>query len=280
MFVAGKLLSILVLVILIFGYSKSNEGEDDYDDEDHNEFEDCEYEIDFKTYKKTAKLDLCDALKTPSLQSRIQLEIYSNHTEEKLRLRASTLSSKIAPTNQSLISLITDVIEDFKYPTSLLTIDNYQFISLSTLKSILSSLINVDFNLFSKNLKKTLIVAKGGHQQMLSCLGTAYPKQDLKVFNITPVFTKAISCNKEPQHDRFFTLQEKLYLNPANQKTFNLNNIHQDDPKKISRSTWYTCNNPTACQTGLQNKKLLDKTIHYALKFLQKARVDKKSTSG
>jgi hypothetical protein len=272
----GKL-SILLLGILLFHCSKSNENEDYYDDEDHNEFEDCEYEIDFKTYKKTAKLDLCDALKNPSSQSRIQLEVYSNHTEEKLRIRASTLSSKIAPTNQTLISLTTDIIEDFKYPASLLTIDNYQLISLPTLKSILSSLINVNLNLLSKNLKKTLIVTKGGHPQMLSCSGNIYPKQDLKILNIKSAFTKPISCNKEPQHDRFFTLQEKIYLNPANQKTFNLIAIHQDDSKKISRTTWYTCNNPIACKIGLQDKQILDKTVNYALKILQKGRANKKN---
>ncbi len=74
----------------------------------------------------------------------------------------------------------------------------------------------------------------------------------------------AAKSNKEQQHNRFFTLQEKIYLNPIHQKTFNLFDIHQDDPKKIVRSTWYTCNNPTACQNGLQEKKFLDKTVNYS----------------
>lgn len=277
---SGKL-CLVVCVVLLFAYSKSNESEEDYpEDEDNNEFEDCEYEVDFKTYKQKQKVDLCEALKNPPPKSRIRLQIYANHTDEKLHLRASTLSSKSGSTNESLLSLTTDIIDDFKNPTSLLTIDDSQLISLSTLQSILSSLINVNLKLLSKNLKKTLIVVKGGHKQILSCSGTLYPKQDLKALNIKASFPKAITCNKEPQQDRFFTLQEKTYLNSVNQKTFNLVDIHQDNQKKIVRSAWYTCNNPAACKIGLQDKKLLDKTVNYVLKVLQKSRTAKKTPSG
>ena len=115
---------------------------------------------------------------------------------------------------------------------------------------------------------------------LFSCSGTFYPKQDIKTLNITPSFTKAISCNKEPQQDRFFTLQEVMYLNPSEEKKFNLVDIHQEDQKKVSRTTWYTCNNPAACKNGLQDKKSLDKTVNYALKYLQKGRGTKKSASG
>ncbi len=135
----------MLVVLLLFNSSQSNESEEDYD-EDQNEFEDCEYEIDFKTYKKTPKVDLCDALKTPLSQSRIQLQIYSNHTDEKIHIRASSLPSKNLPTNQSLLSLTTDIIEDFKHSASLLIIDNYQLLSLATFQSFLSSVINVDLN--------------------------------------------------------------------------------------------------------------------------------------
>jgi len=46
-------LIILLFVIILFCYSKSNDSEVDY--EDNSEFEDCEYVIDFKIYKKNSK---------------------------------------------------------------------------------------------------------------------------------------------------------------------------------------------------------------------------------
>jgi hypothetical protein len=145
-------LSILLFIIILFRYSKSNDSEVDYDDdEDDSEFEDCAYVIDFKTYKKTPKLDLCDALKSPSIKSRIKLQIYSNYTEGKLHLHPVLISSLNPHINKSLITLTTDIVENFKYSISLLTIDDYQLISLSTLQSILLSLINVDLNLLGKN---------------------------------------------------------------------------------------------------------------------------------
>jgi hypothetical protein len=93
-------------------------------------------------------------------------------------------------------------------------------ISLATLQSILSSLINVDLNLLSKNLKKTLILSKGGHKQWLSCSGNVYPKEDIKILNIASTFPKPIACTKEAQHDQLFTLQEKLFIDQAHQKNF------------------------------------------------------------
>ena len=159
-------LSILFLVIfLLFRYSKTDDSDEDYDiGEDANEYEDCEYEVDFKVYKKSPKLDLCNALKTPSPSSHIQLQVYANHTNEKIQLRASSRKSH---SNKSLISLTTDITEDFKHPTSLLTIDNYQLLSLTTVQSILSSIINIDLKLLSKNLKKTLILLKGGKKTII-----------------------------------------------------------------------------------------------------------------
>jgi len=273
-------LRIVLFVSILFSLTRSAEVEEDYDYGDNQSLEDCEYEIDFKTFKKTKKLELCPTLVNPSLQSHIQLHIYANHTQEKLHLRASSSSLTHSNINKSLISLTTDIIEDLKYPTSLLTIDDFQILSLPTLQSILLSLINIDLNLLSKNLKKTLIVAKGGHKQLLSCSGNFYPKQDLKILNITSTFTKPITCTKEIQHDQFFTLQEKLFLNKAQQKDFHLVDIHQDDQKKVSRTSWYTCNNPTACNIGIQNKQMLDKTVNYVLKYLQKGRTEKKTASG
>lgn len=271
----GKWRIVLVLLVLFcFENCRSTEIED-YDEEE-NEFDECGYEINFKTYKKSNQLDLCDALKSPSDKSSIRLEIYSNHTDEKVHIRGS----KSLSSNRSLLTLTTDFIEDFKYPISILTIDNYQLISMKTLQTILSSLINADLNLLGKNLKKTLIVAKGGHKQMLSCSGTFYPKQDLKVLNIQSNMSKGITCNKEPQQDRFFTLEEKIFLNPANQNSFNLVDIHQDDPKKIVRTSWFTCNNPKSCSNGLLDKPSLDKTVNYALKVLRTNRMAKKTPSG
>ena len=269
---SNKLRLLLLLIIIFIRYTKSDDvgGEDYFDDAEHSEFEDCEYEIDFKTYKRLQKLELCDVLKSPSSQSAIQLNMYVNHTEDKIHLRASSLPSTSTNLNRSLITLTTDLIDDFTNPASLLKIDNYQLISFSTLQSMLLSLINVDLKLLGKNLKKTLILSKGGQKTMLSCSGTVYPKQDLKMLNITPAFTKAITCIKEPQQDRFFTLQEKIYLYRDNEKSFKMNDIHRDDQKKISRTTWYICNNPTACVNGVQNIKVLDKTVNYVLKFLQK----------
>lgn len=267
----GKWRFVILLVVLWVENSRLSEFED-YDQEE-NEFDDCGYETNFKTFKKSNQLDLCDALKSPSSKSSIRLEIYSNHTDEKVHIRGLTS----LPSNQSLLTLTTDFIEDFKYPISILTIDNYQLISLKTVQSILSSLINIDLNLLSKNLKKTLILPKGGHKQMLSCSGTFYPKQNL---NIQSNMSKGITCNKEPQQDRFFTMEEKIYLNPVNQNSFNLVDIHQDDPKKIVRTSWFTCNHPKSCQLGLLNKQFLDKTVNYALKVLRTNRMSKKTPSG
>jgi hypothetical protein len=277
---SNKLKILFLLAVVLFISTKSNDDEEDYDYGDNTLLDDCIYEIDFKTYTKTKKLSLCHALSNVSSKSRIQLQVYANHTEQKLRIRgiASTLTNPNI--KKSLISLTTDVIEDFKYPTSLLTIDDYQLLSLSLLESISSSLINADLNLLGKNLKKTLIVAKGGHKQLLACSGNFYPKQDIKALNITPLFTKPITCTKEPPKDRFFALQERIYLDQTNQKNFHLVDIHQDDQKKISRSSQYTCNNPASCTTGVQNKKMLDKTVNYVIKFLQKARAEKKAASG
>ncbi|UJR07457.1 hypothetical protein I4U23_011746 [Adineta vaga] len=270
------------LLILLNTLQSTNAAEEeDYDYGDTETLEDCQYEIDFKTYKKTSKLDLCSSLANPTLKSRLQLHVFTNHTEDKIHLRAMSSSlltnSKV---NRSLISLTTDIIEDFKYATSILVIDDFQWISLSTLKSILSSLINADLNLLAKNLKKTFIVAKGGHKELLSCAGNFYPKQDTKVLNITATFTKPITCTKEKQQDRFFTLQEKLFVDQSNQKNFRLVEIHEDNPKKISRTVWFTCNNPKSCSNGVQKKDNLDKTANYVLKYLQKARTEKKATSG
>ena len=52
---------------------------------------DCTYAVDFKTYKKTKKLDLCDKLLNLSPKTRIQVQIYTNYTEEKIRLRPITI---------------------------------------------------------------------------------------------------------------------------------------------------------------------------------------------
>jgi hypothetical protein len=273
------LLLTLVVLFSLFISCKCNDGVDDYDD-DAAEFEDCQYEIDFKTFKKTRNVSLCNSLSNPSLKSRIQLQIYTNHTEEKIRIRALSLSTTTSNLNKSLIGLTTDIIEDFKYPTSLLTIDDFQLIGLAPLQSILLSLINIDLNLLSKNIKKTLIVAKGGHKQLLSCSGNLYPKQDIKTLKITPDLIKPIACTKEPQPDRFFTLQEKIYLPQANKNTFRLVDIHQNDPKKVTRTSWYTCNNPASCTNGVQKKPMLDKTVNYVLKYLQKGRTETKTASG
>lgn len=272
-----KLSTLFFVILLLFSYLKANEtDEEDYDEDDHEELEDCEYEIDFKTYKKAKKLNLCDSLKTLSLQSRIQIQIYSNHTEEKAHLRATTTVLKNSNQNKSLIILTTDLLENFQYGISLLVIEDYQLLNLSILESIVSSLINVDINLLNKNMKKTLFIAKGGHKQILSCSGNFYPKQDLKILNITTNFNKTITCTKDTQKDRFFTLKEKIYY----QKNFKLVDIHQDDPKKISRTVWYTCNNPKACTIGVQTKTTLDKTVNYVVKYLQKGRTEKKPASG
>jgi len=156
----------------------------------------------------------------------------------------------------------------------------YQLISLSTLQSIVLSLINTDLNLLGKNLKKILSISKDGYKQILSCSGNVYPTQDIKILNITSEFTKPITCTKESQSDQFFTLREQIYLYQVNQNKFNLLDIHQNDQNKINRTTWYTCNNPKACNNGLQNKNMLDKTVNYALKILQKSPTEKKTASG
>ena len=266
----------LVVLVGLFAQARSADNEDiDYLDED--EFDDCHYEIDFKTFKKTPKLSLCSTLETPLLKTRIQLQIYANYTEERVRLRALALSHTSGSTlNKTLLGVTIDITEDFKYATSLLTIDDYQLIGPSVLQSLVASLINTDLNLLSKNLKKILILAKGGDKQLLSCTGNMYPKQDVKALNISTETNKPITCTKEPRSDRFFTLQESIYLLPANKKTFRLAEIHQDDPKKVARTTWYTCNNPAACTAGIQKKPMLDKTINYALKSLQKPAGGKK----
>ncbi|CAM2719668.1 unnamed protein product [Rotaria socialis] len=275
-------IAILFISLILFDITKSINIDEDYDDDndDIQELEDCQSEIDFKTLKKTRTNQLCETLEKPSLKSRIQLKIFTNHTEEKIHIRVLSSLNNLNE-NKSLIELTTDIIEDFKYPTSLLSIDNYQLISLKTFRTILLSLISVDFNLLSKNLKKTLSIEKGQakeKQQLLSCYGNIYPKQDSKLLNIKSAFVKPITCTKEPQNDKFFTLQEKSYLHQSNEKNFRLVQIHQDDPKKISRTTWYTCLNPKSCSIGLQNKSMLDKTVNYVLKFLEKSRTDKKKT--
>ena len=270
----------LTLLLCLFTYARSDDSELDYDDDD-GDLEDCHYDTDFKTLKKTPKLALCSSLENSSLNTPVQLQIYVNHTDEKIRLRALSLSSTPrSSATRSLVALTTDITDDYKYPTSLLIIDDFHTIDSANLRSIILSLIKANLTLLSRNVKKTLIAAQGGHKKLLSCRGTLYPKQDLKALNITLDFTKAITCSKEPQSDRFFTLQEKMYLSPSPKATFRLVDIHQDDPTKISRTSWYTCNNPVACTSGAQNKDMLDKTVHYALKFLQKARTEKKSVSG
>ena len=268
-----------VVLFSLFTHSRSDDSDIDYLDDD--EFEDCHYEVEFKTFKKTPKLSLCSTLESPLPKTRIQLQIYANYTEEKVRLRALSLSHTSGSTlNKTLIGLTIDIIEDFKYPTSLLTIDDYQLIGPSVLQSLVASLVNTDLNLLSRNLKKTLIVDKGGHKQLLSCTGNMYPKQDVKALNISTESNKPLTCSKEPSSDRFFTLQEKIYLLPANQKTFRLSEIHKDDPKKVARTSWYTCNNPAACTAGVQKKPLIDKTVNFALKFLQKPAPGKKAATG
>ncbi|CAF1353407.1 unnamed protein product [Rotaria sordida] len=259
-------------------HTNLNDYDDDYDE--NEELEDCQYDIDFKTFKKSEKLQLCDSLEKPSLKSRIQLKVYINHSEEIIHIRALSFSLTNNSLNKSLIQLTTDIIEDFKYPTSLLFIDQFQFIYLSTLKSILLSLINVNFNLLKNNLKKSLIISKGGHKQLLFCEGNFYPKQNIQLLNIRSDITKPITCNKQAQHDRFFTLQEKLYLNKEDQNKFRLYYIHQDNENKINRISWYTCNNPKSCTYGIQNKSMLDKTVNYVLKFLEKSRTEKNPSSG
>ncbi|CAF1385961.1 unnamed protein product [Adineta ricciae] len=254
-----------VCVLILFASTYSSDVEEDYDYGDTEALEDCQYEIDFKTYKKTSKLDLCSSLTNPTANSRIQLHVYANYTEEKIHIRALSSSLTNSPVKKSLVSLTTDITEDFTCPASILTIDDYQWISLPTLKSILTSLINADLNLLGKNLKKTLIVAKGGHKDLLNCAGNFYAKQDEKVLNITLTFTKPITCTKEKPQDRFFTYQEKTYLNQADEKKFRLADLHQDDPKKISRTAWYTCNNPKSCSLGVQKKANLDKTATLCL---------------
>ncbi|CAM4843990.1 unnamed protein product [Rotaria magnacalcarata] len=275
-------ITILFISLILFNITKSINIDEDYDDDndDIQELEDCQSEIDFKTLKKIGTNQLCETLEKPSLKSRIQLKIFTNHTEEKIHIRVLSSLNNLNE-NKSLVELTTDIIDDFKYPTSLLSIDNYQLISLKTFRTMLLSLISVDFNLLSKNLKKTLLIEKGQakeKQQLLSCYGNIYPKQDSKLLNIKSAFAKPITCTKEPQNDKFFTLQEKIYLHQSNEKNFRLVQIHQDDPKKISRTTWYTCSNPKSCSNGLQNKSMLDKTVNYVLKFLEKSRTDKKKT--
>jgi hypothetical protein len=269
----------LILYLCLITRTKANDDETDYDDGDDGDLEDCHFEIDFKTLKKTSKLILCSSLENPSLDSSTELHIYVNHTEEKLRLRASA-SSMMSNSNRSLVSLTTDIIDDFKYPTSLLIIDNFRILGTSALRDTLLSLINVDLNLLGKNLKKILILPKGDGKTMFSCNGNFYPKQDVKKLNITSTFTKPMACSKEPQQDRFFTMQEKFYLVQAGKTKFRLADIHQDDATKVSRAIWYICNNPASCTNGLQNKIMLDKTINYTLKFLQKRGIQKKSPAG
>ncbi|CAF1128677.1 unnamed protein product [Adineta steineri] len=273
-------LKIFFSFLILFQLSESTHVEEDYDYGDNEALEECPYEIDFKTYKKSGKLDLCSTLVTPSLKTRLQLHVYANHTEERIHIRAVSSSLTNSNLNKSLLTLTTDIIEDLKYATSLLIIDDYQLLSLAKLQSIVTSLINIDLNLLSKNLKKILILAKGGHKDILSCSGNIYPKQDAKKLNITSTFIKPIACTKEKQQDKFFTLQEKIYLDQNNQKTFQLVDIHQDDQNKISRTTWYTCNNPASCSIGVQNKKMLDKTVNYVLKSLQKGRTKKFTSAG
>jgi hypothetical protein len=278
--IAMKVPLVLCSLLILFSFARSAELEEDYDYGDNEALEDCQYEIDFKTYKKTSKLELCSTLANPTLKSRLQLHVLANHTEEKLRLRAISSSLTSSRVNRSLISLTTDITEDFQHASSILIIDDFQWVTVPVLQSIVSSLINADLNLLARNLKKTLIVAKGGHKELLSCSGNFYPKQDTKALNITATFTKPITCTKEKQQDRFFTFQEKIFLDQANQKNFRLMDIHQNDAKKISRTAWYTCNNRASCTVGVQKKATLDKTANYVQKYLLKARTEKKTASG
>lgn len=272
--------SLLLLILLNITVSKNIDEDYDDDNDDYEELEDCQHEIDFKVLKKQLNYNLCETLEKPSIKSRIQLKIFVNHTEEKVHIRVLSSEFELNKSNEnkSLIELTTDIIEDLKYPTSLLSIDNYQLISYSTLKSILLSLINIDLNLLSRNLKKTLLIEKGQNKQLLSCYGNYYPKQDMNVLNIKSTFTKPIICTKEPQNDKFFTLQEKFYLKKSDEKNFRLAQMHQDDSKKISRTTWFTCSNTKSCSVGIQNKSMLDKTVNYVVKFLEKNRTEKKKT--
>jgi hypothetical protein len=70
-----------------------------------------------KLILKQKNLDICNALMSPSLQSQIQLQIYSNHTEEKIRLRTSSISSKTSNQNKSLIKLTIDSCSGNFYTT-------------------------------------------------------------------------------------------------------------------------------------------------------------------
>ena len=162
----------------------------DYDYGDDEDMEDCHVEIDIKTFKKTPKLVLCDSLQNPSLTSRIQLQIFSNHTEDKVRLRALSLSPS-PNANKSLIALTTDIIDDFTHPTSLLTIDDYQLIGPSNVAKLIQSLIKSNLSLLSRNLKKTLILPKGDEKSFFSCNGNYYPNQDTKLLNISSDFPKS-----------------------------------------------------------------------------------------
>ena len=251
----------------------------DYDYGDEQDIDDCHSQVEIKTFQKTPKLTLCDSLQNPLPNSRVQLQVFSNHTEGKIHLRAVSIATP-STLKKSLIALTTDVVDDFTHATSLLTIDDYQLFGPSNLPKLVQSLVSPNLALLGRNLKKTLILPKGDVNASLSCKGNFYPKQDAKALNITADFTEAITCTKEPQSDRFFTLQEKMYLLPANKDTFRLAELHQDDPKKISRSCWYVWENPTVCSKGVQKKVTLDKTVTYAMKFLQKARGEKKPATG
>ncbi|CAF3466400.1 unnamed protein product, partial [Rotaria sp. Silwood2] len=116
----------------------------DDDDDQYEELENCRHDIDIKTFKKTNEIKLCNSLEKASNKSRIQLKIFTNHSEQIIHIRALSQLLTNNTINKSLIQLTTDIIEDFKQPISLLFIDNYQFISFTTFKSILLSLINVD----------------------------------------------------------------------------------------------------------------------------------------
>lgn len=274
-----ELIAYLLIFFCLWMRSTCQDDSMDYDYGDEQDIEDCHSEIEIKTFKKTPKLTLCDSLQNPSAKSRVQLQIFTNHSEGKARFRAVSIA-KPSTLNKSLVALTTDILDDFTHATSLLTIDDYQLIGPSILVKLVQGLINRNLNLLSRNMKKTLILPKADPSSLLSCKGNFYPKQDTNALNITSDFTEAIKCTKEPQNDRFFTLQEKLYLLPANKNTFRLADLHADDPKKVSRASWYTCNNPTVCTHGIQQKVLLDKTVLYAMKFLQKPPVAKKAASG
>jgi len=269
----------LLIFVCLWMRSTCQDDSLDYDYGDEQDIEDCHVQVDVKTFKKTPTLVLCDSLQNPSAKSRVQLQVFSNHTEGKIHLRAVSIATP-STINKSLIALTTDIVDDFTHATNVLIIDDYQLFGPTNLPKLIQSLVSPDLSLLGRNLKKTLILPKADANASLSCKGNFYPQQDTKTLNITSDFTQAITCTKEHQDDRFFTLQEKMYLLPANKKTFRLAELHQDDPKKISRSCWYICNNPTVCSKGVQKKVVLDKTVTYVTKFLQKARAEKKPASG